>query len=387
MRFLLAFLICLTIVSAPALADKRQDNLRNVERELKAQQAQATKLKKKASSIQSKLDALQGDLRRMTHDLQMHEKAVLKLRDDRAATKKDITETREALQSQRLSLAQTIMAMQRLNRVPPQALLLRPSAPIDMARSFSMLQKIIPAVATQADEIKQKFEHLQALQETQKRQETELLASQKKLESRREALTKTVKERQALLAQTQEQQQASDRKARELAGKAKTLHDLLERLSREPSRPAAEVPVYDFRETSHKIARSLSDWFGRVTSHGRLPVAGDVITAYGEALPGGGHSQGLKIRTAPGAVVAAPANGVIRFAGPFRQYKLLVIIQHGKNEHSLLGGLHELYTRTGARVAAGEPLGSLAKLGGDSAAASLYYERRHNGKAVDPRRL
>ncbi|MDB5477839.1 MAG: metallopeptidase, partial [Alphaproteobacteria bacterium] len=96
----------------------------------------------------------------------------------------------------------------------------------------------------------------------------------------------------------------------------------------------------------------------------------------------------------PGAIVTAPDPGTIRFAGPFRQYKLLVIIQHDNGEHSLLGGLQELYTSVGAKVVKGEPLGKLppaksseVKMEGDSGpATSLYYERRRNGKPIDPRK-
>jgi murein hydrolase activator len=137
--------------------------------------------------------------------------------------------------------------------------------------------------------------------------------------------------------------------------------------------------------------RSLMGWMGR--GSGSLPVTGRVQTGYGQTIAGGDKSQGLSIAAAPGAIVTAPTGGIVRFAGPFRQYKLLVIIQHPNGEHSLLGGLQELYTRVGDSVVSGEPVGKLphsaegdGKLVGDSTrTASLYYERRRHGKPIDPR--
>ena len=396
MRLILVLLCC--VCAVPALAENRREALQKIETNLQRQQQADKELAQKSAVLQQKLDVMRNRLVALTQNMQTHEQAVMQLRQAARETDQQIAVTRQQLEGQRSALAQIIMAKQRLDRVPAQALLLRPSAPIDMARSFELLQKAIPEVSGQAAEIKATFGRLEALRQTQVLQENNLISEQAALKARQDKLEAALKERQTLLTQTKTEQQSSNRKSRELAGQAKDLHDLLERVARN----AALKAQTDQAEKQHTVSepdtgpepvaqalKSLADWFGRVKAKLRLPVTGNVATGYGQGLAGGGQSQGLTIKAAPGAIVTAPADGIVRFAGPFRQYKLLVILQHSNGEHSLLGGMQELYTRTGAKVAAGEPLGKLPstdKLAGDSTAtASLYYEKRRNGKAVDPR--
>jgi septal ring factor EnvC (AmiA/AmiB activator) len=401
MRFLV-FLVCATMMASPVLAETKRAELKKVETDLQQQRAHVSELQTKSADLAKKLDEVRGKMVQLAHEMQAHEQAVLKLRQARAATEQQIDATKKQLDDQRESLAQIIMAMQRLDRVPSQALLLRPSAPIDMARSFKLLREVIPAVSAQAEEIKTTFAHLTELHQTQDVQEQQLLSEQNDLKKKQDDLETLLKKRQVLLAQTKAEQEAGEAKQRDLAGQAKDLHDLLDRVAQHEATvkaqhestdtikaPKTEIQDEDgddVKPVAKAIVKSLSEWFGKLAAHFRLPVAGSVAVEYGQALPGGGTSQGLTINAAPGAIVTAPADGVVRFAGPFRQYKLLVIIQHGTNEHSLLGGMQELYTTVGAHVSAGEPLGKLPKLEGDSSGkASLYYERRRNGKAVDPR--
>lgn len=372
--------VLMLVVAPVTQAARPAEDLKKVEANLQQEKKRQQELETSRRDLEAKLDEVQGALLEMTGNVQAHEKAVLKLHTAQAETETKIKTMHEELDNQRQSLAHIIMALQRLNRVPPQALLARPSAPIDMARSFDMLQKIIPSVAEQAAEIKQTVETLAALRETQKQQEKDLLAEQKILEGKQNKLAGLLKERKKLLAENNAQQQQATRKMAALASQARDLRGLMQQLERQERVAPTPKPAY------RSVAKTLQKWLGLGGGAGRLPVAGNVETGFGEEMPGGGQSQGLRINAASGAIVTAPSAGIVRFAGPFRQYKLLVIVQHDNGEHSLLGGLQEVYTATGAHVVAGEPLGKLPKLEGDSSrSASLYYERRRNGKPIDPR--
>jgi len=256
-------------------------------------------------------------------------------------------------------------------------LLARPGAPIDTARSFVLLQQVLPNVSSEAQEVKKILDELATLEATQKTQMAELKKEQGELKTKRASLEKIVAQRQALLRRTQANQDKAAQKAASLAAQAKDLRELLDSLARQER----EQPKPAHQSAMASVGQTLKSWMGGTS--GKLPVSGTVKTGYGQEMPGGGISKGLSIQAASGAIVTAPQDGVVRFAGPFRQYRLLVIIQHANGEHSLLGGLQELYTKTGDHVAAGEPIG---KLSGDSSqSASLYYERRRNGKPIDPR--
>jgi septal ring factor EnvC (AmiA/AmiB activator) len=368
MRVVFTLLLCL-LLAVPAHAGRR-DDLQRVEKDLKAQQAKEAEYASQQKDIEGKLSGLRKDLVSLAEDVQIRERALLKVQTRAGETQEEIAVAEEILNKQRQSLAEVIMALQRLSRMPPQMLIVRPTTPITTARSFRILQEVIPTVQQQASDVQQTLTHLASLQESLIVQEADLKKEHEEVSKRQAALESTIAERQKLLRQTQDSQKAAANKSQSLAKQAKDMRDLLEKLNQQP--PSLANPP--------RIVRNLKNWFGPKAS---LPVAGNIKTGYGDILTGGGESQGLTIEAAPKAIVVTPSSGIVRFAGPFRQYKLLVIIQHTNGEHSLLGGLQEIYTRVGDTVVAGEPVG---KLSGDSKPlASLYYERRRNGKPIDPR--
>ncbi|CAK0754013.1 hypothetical protein CCP1ISM_5480001 [Azospirillaceae bacterium] len=81
--------------------------------------------------------------------------------------------------------------------------------------------------------------------------------------------------------------------------------------------------------------------------------------------------------------MVAPQDGTIRFAGPFRGFGQLLIVDHGNGYHSLIAGLGRIDTTVGRPVSAGEPIGIV----GDPAdgVSELYFELRRSGQPVNPR--
>ncbi|MBY0335289.1 MAG: peptidoglycan DD-metalloendopeptidase family protein, partial [Acetobacteraceae bacterium] len=111
-----------------------------------------------------------------------------------------------------------------------------------------------------------------------------------------------------------------------------------------------------------------------------LPVAGQVLRGFGS--PGdGGPAQGLTLGATAQARVVTPCAGRVAYAGPFRSYGRLVIVDCGGGEHVVLAGLDRLDAQGGQRVLAGEPVGTLP----GNAPARLYMELRRGGAPVDPR--
>lgn len=106
----------------------------------------------------------------------------------------------------------------------------------------------------------------------------------------------------------------------------------------------------------------------------RLPVAGRVVAGLGEISETGVRSRGLTLACAPGASAAAPAAGRVLYAGPFRGYGGIVIIDHGKGWTSLVAGLGEVVAHEGDRVAQGAPIGRAS--GGDSSRITVELRRR-----------
>jgi septal ring factor EnvC (AmiA/AmiB activator) len=98
------------------------------------------------------------------------------------------------------------------------------------------------------------------------------------------------------------------------------------------------------------------------------------------------------VATRAQAQIIAPADGKVEFAGPFRSYGQLLILNAGEGYLVLMAGMKEISAEIGQSVRAGEPVGIMGKgpssvtLLGDQvqeARPVLYVEFRKNGEAVD----
>jgi septal ring factor EnvC (AmiA/AmiB activator) len=161
----------------------------------------------------------------------------------------------------------------------------------------------------------------------------------------------------ALLADAGE----ADRRAARYAAEARSLADLARRVQA-PVQSGATVPL------------------GRL----RPPVEGRLLVAFGAPTDAGRPSSGLVWRTAGGAPVAAPARGVVGYAGPFRSYGHILILNLDNGYAIVLAGMAQAHARAGERVQAGQVVGEMER--GAQAAPELYVEIRRNGRPIDPSR-
>jgi len=122
------------------------------------------------------------------------------------------------------------------------------------------------------------------------------------------------------------------------------------------------------------------------------PAQGRLIRRFGDKDGLGNVSKGIYIATRADGQVTAPAGGKVEYAGDFRSYGKLLILDVGQGYHILLAGLETLTADTGRYVKAGEPIGQMGKtsargtLIGNSLETDepiLYVEFRVKGRAVD----
>lgn len=364
-------------------AESTAEKLKKLEQALASEKKDNATYRAAQHEAEHLLKELQGKLIKQTKILQDTEQDLLKVQQKQAETQQAVTTMEDQLQKQHQKLADLLMAAQRLQRVPPEAMLLRPGEPIDAARTNLLLQRTTPDIAAQANAIKDDLAKLAALKDDLAMQGEKLAALQKKQRKQQAALNSDIKNRQTLAdasaSKAKKSQADIDRMNKEAASLRSILADLAKRPAAPLNRPAPSRHAGKPEKSSW--GQSVMSFFKR-NGPSRLPITGTIRTGYGEKLASGANSQGLSIAGTPGGVVVAPEKGVIRFAGPFRQYRLLVIIEHAGGYHSLLGGLHDVYAKVGSSVSAGEPVG---KLESDAAHANLYYEVRRNGKPIDPR--
>ena len=112
-----------------------------------------------------------------------------------------------------------------------------------------------------------------------------------------------------------------------------------------------------------------------------MPIPGEVANLF-SGLGGNDLNPGLSIVAAPGRAVAAPEDGRIVFAGPFKSYGLLLIIEHQREYHTLLWGFSRLDVAVGDPVRSGQIIGVMAA--DAERPAELHVELRRNGRPVNP---
>ncbi len=130
--------------------------------------------------------------------------------------------------------------------------------------------------------------------------------------------------------------------------------------------------------------------------HLHLPVNGVRIREFGGSDGAGGTQKGLSIAAHRGAEITAPCDGWVVYAGPFRSYGQLLILNAGGGYHVLLAGMERISVDLGQFVLTGEPVAAMGD--GSQATASvmtgpnttgpkqpvLYVEFRKDGTPIDP---
>jgi len=159
----------------------------------------------------------------------------------------------------------------------------------------------------------------------------------------------------------------------ELETAARALEETLSGLRASPSRPRATGEGLAFatlqRELVPPVAAPIASEFGRV-------VDAEFRT---ETL-----RKGVEFEAALGAPVRAVAAGQVRYAGWFRGYGKLVILDHGEEYFTVSGHLAEIEVEVGSEVSAGEVVGAVGETGSLSG-PRLYFEIRRGGEPLDPR--
>ncbi|MDO1584762.1 murein hydrolase activator EnvC family protein [Rhizobium oryzicola] len=319
---------------------------------------------------------------------------------------------RASLRERRGVLAEVLAALQRMGRNPPPALLVTPEDALASVRSAILLGAVVPGMRAEADALMADLHSLATLQ-------VDALVEKNKAADAMAASQEEDRRMQLLLAENDKQNKVNSadllterRRSEELASKATSLEGLIRSLEGEISsvRDAVEKARLEeerrkqLSDSEREKARQLADSgvpdknriapaypFASLKQKLDLPVGGDVLRAYGDP-DGTGHSaKGITVASNAGAVVTAPADGLVVFAGAFRSYGQMVILNAGDGYHIVLTGMEKVSVRQGKFVFSGEPIATMGEKRVASATAlaletdrpTLYIEFRKDGTPVD----
>lgn len=319
-----------------------------------------------------------------------------------------------SLRARRGVLAEVLAALQRMGRNPPPALLVTPEDALASVRSAILLGAVVPGIRHETENLAADLKALAGVRKeivAQKQSLGDDMTARLEEERRMNML---IVEKQKLKQRSATELASEHRKAEQLAAQATSLEGLIgsieseiasardaaaaakaeeenRRLMSEAQRTEARELANSTTPDKNRIAPAYA--FSDLQKKLALPVAGSILRKFGDA-DGTGHSlQGMMLETNAGALVTAPSDGWIVFAGTFRSYGQMIILNPGDGYHVVLSGLEDVTVQQGQFVVAGEPLGTMGNKRVASATAlaleterpTLYIEFRKDGKPVDSR--
>lgn len=341
----------------------------------------------------------------LEQDIVEGEKKLVVLRGQEDSVKASLIARRDVL-------AEVLAALQRMGRNPPPAILVSPEDALSSVRSAILMGAVVPGLRNETDRL---VADLKALTDVRTRIVGERDALRVAMQSATEEERRTnllIAEKAKLRDRNSADLIAEKRKAEELAAQATSLDRLITALETEISsvreatdaaraldderarlneaeREAARTRAQQAVPDKNRIAPAYA--FADLKKKLPFPVAGSLVRKFGDE-DGTGHSlQGAIVETSAGALVTAPSDGWVVFAGKFRSYGQTIILNPGDGYHLVLTGMEATNVTQGQFVVAGEPLATMGAKRVASATAlaleterpTLYIEFRKDGKPVD----
>lgn len=372
--------------------EKLQEDLERSRKRRESLEQEAEALEHQRSDLREALIAKAAQVQNNERGLTIIEARLAKLRTKREAIDAELEERRKTLSS-------LLAGLQRLQRNPPPALAVRPSDALSAVRSAMLLGTVVPEVRAEAANLAKTLANLNDVRES-------IGAERSRLNDVTAALTGERKEMKELLAakqtaseMTRAEIETEKKRSQEMARKSKSLQDLIARLGADVRTTGVQEPAAsennaksDRRQVVSARAFKPTVPFSQAQGRLSMPVSGRQVLDFGARDDFGGSVKGISTATRAHAQVTSPADGKVAFAGSFRGYGQLLIIDAGEGYHLLLAGMDRINVNVGQFVLAGEPVGNMGQNAAESTVIGaalgnggpiLYVELRKDGEAID----
>lgn len=353
----------------------REALLESLNRDIKRERTETRQHQQNIKEDEKSLKELRKTLVKVSKNIQNAERDIIKIQALRDDLQKKHDSLASDLEVEKASLASMVMALQRLKRVPPETVLIKPGSPLQTAQTSLVLRSTLPAIKKKTSDLNALLNEYQATETALEEQHKQAKTLKDELEIQNKQLSALLNERQKKYTRNKILLASHVRKVNNLAKKAKTLKELV-----------SNIKIASQNEDIKNSARKALISPGKIPGHGavQLPISGIIRTGYNELDTMGARSKGLYIEAHDGSLVVAPMGGQVKFAGAFKNFGNLVILEHRSGYHSLIGGLKKVTVNVGQLIVSGEPLGILGGKSTSSQRSSLYFELRRGGNAINP---
>jgi septal ring factor EnvC (AmiA/AmiB activator) len=393
----LAALLAFGLAAPGAQGQASREKLDSVEKSLQDAKRAEQELSRKAGALERDVKSLQQRSVAIAARAQEQEETLTRLESELRELQATEAAAAARLTQGRTQLAGVLAALQRLARHPPVALAALPTSPTETVRSAILLRAAVPAIEARATRLRDDLRVLGEVRDAMAGAREKLTAESERLKTRQTELAALVARKSDLAGRTREESLAAGKRAETLGQEAQSLRELLARIAEERRRTAARREA-ERREAERrraampapapappiKLRPPKAERAPQVAALGPLglPARGTIRRKFGGDDEFGQPARGISVKTRSNAQVVSPRAGEIVFAGPFRGFGQLLIIEHGAEYHVLLAGMARIDATVGDKVMAGEPVGIMGS--GGTPEPILYLELRRKGRPVDP---
>ena len=390
--------LCLSAAHAIAQTPLPQENeLGSVEQEMDSSAESLEKIRSDIAAAIRDQEEISGKLITIARTVQSQETAItaaeeriLKLRKEEIILRAELAEKQEVL-------SKLLAGLQRLEQNPPPAIVVEPNDVLAALRGAMMFGTIVPELRADAQILAEKLARLDKIRLAVEKEKTTLNGSIINLKTSQIDLGQLIIQKKQLVFDNSGRLEEEKRRSGELASKAKSLKQLIAdlaaaRLREEAKKTKLALALEAERKRQEEFLLRPSVAFSSIKGRLEFPVQGQILKRFGQDDGLGSELRGLAVATRALAQVTSPADGKVEFAGLFRSYGQLLILDAGEGYLVLMAGMKEISADIGQSVRAGEPVGIMGKgpssvtLLGDQIAETrpvLYIEFRNNGGAID----
>lgn len=292
------------------------------------------------------------------------------------------------LAEQQQPLAQLTGALQNIARRPLVLSALQPGSLKDTVYVRAVLETAAPQIEARTAGLRRELDRGRALEREAGEQLARLKNSESQLAERRNQLDALASQQRLASREARQIAQRESERALALTENARDLDALVGELDRAASlrQELAALPGPVIRPQRPGASKVVMTAAARPTPKAtglpaplQLPVQGRTLAGFGESDEAGLAATGLQLAPAGGAQVIAPTLGRIAYAGPYRGYGEIVIIEHGNGFTSLITGLARVTVAAGDSVIGGSPIGTAPPRN-----PAIGFELRREGKPVNP---
>jgi murein hydrolase activator len=312
-------------------------------------------------------------------------------------------QVRATLDSRRTEIVEVLAALQRAGRRTPPALLVRPEDALQSLRTAMLLGSVVPELRGRAEKLATDLGELVNVRKAIATERDVLARDRDRLKDDSVRLAALVEERQRKQSAIEKDVEAEGARAIILSRQVEGLQGLIMKMEQDlksaakaaataslqgaPPAPSGKPNLGALKDPA-RLSPAIA--FASATGLFAFPVIGRKIRQFGGSDGAGGVEKGISLATKAGAQVTTPCDGWVVYAGPFRSYGQLLILNAGGGYHVLIAGMERISVNIGQFVLTGEPV---ATMGSTSQVASilattasqpvLYVEFRKDGTPID----